>query len=310
MTTTSSQRLSRMLALVPWLQARPGITLAECADHFKVTVDELEADLWTIVMCGVPGYGPDQLVDIQFWDDGRVIVIDALTLDQPLRLTPDESLAVLLGLRLLAQVPGITERDAIVTAAAKLEALGSSLPEAITVVVPVNEAIRTALDEALTTGQGLEIEYAAATGDAVTRRVIHPSRVHTADSVGYLDAWCTLAGAQRTFRIDRILHADIIPAPSYDTLSSPSMPHEGQATATRTTWRLEPSARWITDVISGVEVESRLEDGSLVVAVPVRDLRWAASFVLSQGGKVTVLSPEDLVEMVSDAASAALGSYS
>ena len=46
-----------------------GVTIAECAEHFGVTEEQLQEDLWQLVVCGLPGYGPDQLVDIQFWDD-------------------------------------------------------------------------------------------------------------------------------------------------------------------------------------------------------------------------------------------------
>jgi predicted DNA-binding transcriptional regulator YafY len=71
---SAADRLSRLLALVPWLIAHDGVTIAECADHFGVTPEQLEVDLWLLVVCGLPGYGPDQLVDIDFWDDGRIHV--------------------------------------------------------------------------------------------------------------------------------------------------------------------------------------------------------------------------------------------
>jgi proteasome accessory factor C len=96
-----------MLSLVPWLTSHDGVTIDDAARHFDVSPEQLEKDLWLLIVCGLPGYGPDQLVDIDFWDDGRIHVIDPQTLDRPLRLGADEATSLLLGLRLLEQVPGV-----------------------------------------------------------------------------------------------------------------------------------------------------------------------------------------------------------
>ena len=92
---SAQARLTRLLALVPWLVAHDGVTIRECAAHFGVTEEVLQEDLWQLVVCGLPGYGPDQLVDIQFWDDddavrgdGVIRVVDPQTLDRPMRLEP------------------------------------------------------------------------------------------------------------------------------------------------------------------------------------------------------------------------------
>jgi proteasome accessory factor C len=106
MSETSTERLARLLALVPWLRANDGITIEQAAEHFGVSADQLTTDLWQLIVCGIPGYGPDQLVDIQFWDDDRIHVIDAIALDRPLRLTGEEVAALHVALRVLAQVPG------------------------------------------------------------------------------------------------------------------------------------------------------------------------------------------------------------
>ena len=119
------ERLSRLLALVPWLSAHDGVTVSEAASHFGVTTEELVDDLNLLICSGLPGYGPEHLVDIQFWDeDEEIHVLDPQTLTAPMRLTPDEVTALLVGLRVLAQVPGDHDRDALVTATAKLERAG------------------------------------------------------------------------------------------------------------------------------------------------------------------------------------------
>jgi len=87
---TAATRLSRLLALVPWLSAHDGVTIDEAAAHFDVTPEQLQNDLWLLICTGRPGHMHGDLVDIQFWDeDGRITVVDAQTLDRPLRLSPD-----------------------------------------------------------------------------------------------------------------------------------------------------------------------------------------------------------------------------
>ena len=64
---------------------------------------------------------PDDLIDAE-WDDGHVYLRNADTIARPLRLGVDEALALLVGLRALAEVPGLHDRDALERTLAKLEA--------------------------------------------------------------------------------------------------------------------------------------------------------------------------------------------
>ncbi|MDP2013172.1 MAG: WYL domain-containing protein, partial [Actinomycetota bacterium] len=122
----SGSRLSRLMTMVPWLVAHDGVSIKEAAEHFGISVEQCEKDLWLLVVCGLPGHGPDQLVDIQFWDDGRIHVIDPQTLDRPLRLSGDEIMSLLVALRLLLQVPGTHDRATLHKLISRLEvALGA-----------------------------------------------------------------------------------------------------------------------------------------------------------------------------------------
>ncbi len=211
MSENAGDRLTRLLALVPWLLAHDGVTVAECAANFGVSAEQLERDLWLLVVCGVPGYGPDQLVDIQFWDDGVIHVLDPQTLGRPLHLTHEEAVTLLVALRMLAQLPGIEDHDAIVTAAAKIERVASEGASArfVTVQVSVPAEVTQAVDEALAQGRDLHLVYAAATRDEVTERTVHPERLLVVDGIGYLEAFCTSAEARRTFRLDRVITARV-----------------------------------------------------------------------------------------------------
>lgn len=313
MSESAGTRLARLLALVPWLLAHDGVTIHETAQHFGVTEAELERDLWLLVVSGLPGHGPDQLVDIDFWDDGVIHVIDPQTLDRPLRLTPEEAMTLLITLRTLAQVPGIEDRLALHSAMAKIEtALGApqddaSLPE---VDLGMPSDIGQMIDGALLSHGGLEITYRSGTRDDVTHRLIAPLQVDVVDGIAYLEAWCSLAEGVRTFRLDRIISA----APA----ERPSAPQERIENLASTRSRrptesaliaVEPTDRWIADVHAGSTTEGTDADGRTLVRLPLHSREWAVGLVLGLGGAAQVVSPPDLVTAVADRAVLAAAAY-
>lgn len=301
---TAPTRLARLLALVPWLSANDGISLVAAAEHFGVTVEQLEQDLWLLIVCGLPGYGPADLVDIQFWDDGRIHVLDAQTLRRPLRLTANEATALLLGLRVLQQVPGSVPTDALDRAAAKLEgAIEARAVDAHVVVAPVDAGVARAIEESLVDGRALELTYAAATRDEVSERIVQPLRMVSVDGISSLIAYCSMAEGIRTFRVDRIVRA--VPAAA---LEVPQPEVRAASVPGTATVRLEPSARWIADAYEAT-VLAQAPDGSMEVSLSVHDVQWLARVVLAAGPGARVVAPPDAVAAVRDAALGALSAY-
>src|SRR4051812_25987767 len=89
--TSTPDRVTRLLALVPYLTARPdGVRVAEAARDFGVGERQLRSDLELLWMCGLPGYGPGDLIDMSFEGD-RVRVTFTAGMGRPLRLTTDEA---------------------------------------------------------------------------------------------------------------------------------------------------------------------------------------------------------------------------
>ena len=119
-TETATARLSRLLTMVPWLVNRQGIDVQQAADDLGVSIDQLEADLNLLFLCGY-GQMPDELIEAD-WEGGRVFVGNADSIARPLRLAVDEAVTLIVGLRALREVPGLGERDAVDRALAKLEA--------------------------------------------------------------------------------------------------------------------------------------------------------------------------------------------
>jgi proteasome accessory factor C len=301
------ERLSRLLALVPWLSAHDGVTVSEAATHFGVTTEELVDDLNLLICSGLPGYGPEHLVDIQFWDeDEEIHVLDPQTLTAPMRLTPDEVTALLVGLRVLAQVPGDHDRDALVTATAKLERAGGGALAADLVDMRIASGDHAAevLDEAIAQGLSVQMTYAGITREDVTERTITPMRVLVGQGYTYVEAWCDLAEAVRTFRLDRII-ACSLGGPSAPPLVG--APEDEPAAQTRVELRLNPSASWLVEA-HGAKLLGDT-DGFRSVELMVSDLEWAARLVLSLGGQARAVSPATLVDRVVTLARESLSGY-
>ena len=72
--TGERERLPRLLALVPYLQAHDGIAIEQAAADFDISEDQLRRDLQLLWMCGLPGHGPGDLIDLSF--DGETVSVD------------------------------------------------------------------------------------------------------------------------------------------------------------------------------------------------------------------------------------------
>src|SRR5918997_3305278 len=58
------KRLTRILLLIPYLLKNPGSTTGELAERFGVPVETVVEDLQLVYVCGLPGYGPGDLIDV------------------------------------------------------------------------------------------------------------------------------------------------------------------------------------------------------------------------------------------------------
>jgi proteasome accessory factor C len=308
----SADRLGRLLNLVPYLLARPGIEVAQAAADLGVSERQLREDLELLWVCGLPGYGPGDLIDMAFDGDRVTITYDA-GIDRPLRLTPDEALALVVALRMLAETPGMANRDAIERALAKIENAAGDLADApVAVRMPGNSDRLDTLRGAVERGRALRITYYTATRDETSDRVIDPIRLLMVEGRAYVEAWCRRAEAVRMFRADRIdglveLDEPAAPPPQvrlHDVREGIFTPGPELPLARL---RVGRGARWITEYYPCEEV--RRDGEEWLVALRVTDLAWAQRFVLGLGPDATVVSPPELVESVRAAASAALDAY-
>ena len=204
---TATARLARLLTMVPWLVNRQGIDLQEAADDLGVSVEQLEADLNLLFLCGY-GQMPDELIEAD-WEEGRVFVGNADTIARPLRLGVDEAVTLIVGLRALREVPGLGDRDAVERALAKLEdAAGAAAAPARRVRAEVADGaspeVLARARQAIADHRRVHLRYLVPGRDETTERDVDPMRVVGMDGRWYLEGWCHRAEDTRMFRIDRV----------------------------------------------------------------------------------------------------------
>ena len=306
-------RLARLLNLVPYLLSRPGIPVAEAANDLAVSDRQLREDLALLWVCGLPGYGPGDLIDMALDGDRVTITYDA-GIDRPLRLTPDEALALVVALRMLAETPGIGNRDAIERALAKIESSAGELGGApVAVRLPGNAGRLAEIRAAVERGRALRITYYTASRDSTGERVVDPVRVFLVDGRGYLEAWCRRAEAVRLFRVDRIDALTELDEPAalparlrlHDLTDGVFRPTPDLPLVTL---RVGRGGRWITEYYP-CESVTDTDGEDWLVSLRVTDLSWGLRLVLGLGPEVTVLAPPELVEEVRAHAAAALDGY-
>jgi proteasome accessory factor C len=316
--TGTTDRMTRLLALVPYLTARPeGVRVAEAARDFGVTERQLHSDLELLWMCGLPGYGPGDLIDLSFEGD-RVRVTFTAGMVRPLRLTTDEAVALVVALRTLLELPGLAERDAVSRALAKVSAAAGHAGDRVTPVavsVDAREEALAVVRDGLERTRALHLHYYVPTRDERTERTVDPMRLLLVDGKWYLEAWCRRAEGVRLFRLDRVDDVVVLDEPA----APPPQAHERDVDhgvyqpdpdSPAVRLRLSRSARWVADYYP-VDSVAAVDDppGGLAVTVRTQDLAWARRLVASLGGEASVDEPADLAAEVAADARAALARY-
>jgi proteasome accessory factor C len=316
------EQVTRLLALVPYLQRGEGVPLRRVATDFGVRPEQIRDDLRVLWMCGLPGLGPGDLMDIDFEafeedPDGLVRIDNAEYLSRPLRLGSSEASALIIALRALRAGSPAASREVVDRVLVKLEdATASSTPtvlEAHLTRAHADEAAtRPVLERAVATDRQVRLSYFVPSRDETTERVVDPLAVLQREGHGYLDAWCHLAGARRTFRLDRIDAVEVLEEPR----TRPDEPprelgkelFEGSPDDLEAVLRLGRSARWVAGYYP---VESVVEGPGDTLDVTLRagDPRWLVRLVLGLAPDVTVLSPAEIADEVTTRARSALALY-
>lgn len=310
----SLDQLPRLLALVPYLLARPGISFAAAAADFGITEERLRKDLDLVWMCGLPGHSPGDLIDVEFEGD-TITLFEPQGVTRPLRLSADEALALVVALRALIQTPGLVETDAVLRALAKVEqAAGTAARPAGRVEVALErpDQVLGTVRDALERARRLHLSYHVPARDQTTERDVDPVRLLVVDGRSYLEGWCRSAQDVRLFRLDRVVEATVLDLPAEPPeLPDRDLEHglfQPSAEDLRVRMVLQPGAHWVADYHPCESVEE-LGDGALGVVLRTPDYGWVRRLALRLGGAGRVVDPPELAAQIRTDAAAALAAY-
>jgi predicted DNA-binding transcriptional regulator YafY len=298
-------RAARLVSLVSYLRGRGFVALTALAERFGVSPEEIHRDLyllWTDV--GRSSAGGD-LLDFSWSDDeSEVALMDSQGLDQPVRLAAVEAITLIAALRSLEEVGGLSEASAAASARGKLEeALGPA--NVIEFRLPQGGAGLETVREAISRGRRLSFKYVNQAGQ-VSQRQADPLEVFSAGDHWLVAAWDLAAGAERHFRVDRIVAPEI--------LAEASGPHPHRAERSGWSGRaglvvdavFAPSQRWRAEELEALAPPLPLEGGTLQVKLGVVNPDWIVAIALGGGGDIEVLSPPEVRGRIAQAAGAAL----
>lgn len=285
-------RISRILALIPYVLDRSTVDVDDVMDRFGYTRDQLTKDLNTIFVCGLPGYGPGDLMEA-YMDEDEVVIDAADFFGKAPRLTPAEALGLLAaGMTVIGSGEASPELESAVRKLTK-----AVMPDAdTTLTVDVIDESKSVgvIREAAANAKVVHITYRSVAKEETTERDIEPWSVFAALGRWYVLGHCRLVEDQRTFRIDRIKELVVtdelferpkkVPEPGVGYV-----PREGDVACVI---ELNPAARWVleyypVEVLSERKNATRIRFSSPDTEVPARLLlRLGTDARLIEGDEV------------------------
>jgi proteasome accessory factor C len=207
----ATDRAAIMLQLVPYLIGKGEVSLAEAAAEFDVTPDQMRQMVEKLTVIGLPGDAgfwqmPNELFDIN-WDlleeQDLIVITNWVGLERSPKLTAREAAALLAGLQLARTIPGVGDTELFAGLLAKLSRGSSAAPADVIVASEPVDEVRSAVADALRRRVAVSFTYKAPDA-APTTRTVDPVKVQIANGQWYLQGWCHLRLAMRTFHLDRV----------------------------------------------------------------------------------------------------------
>jgi proteasome accessory factor C len=307
---SADQRFKRLLQLVPYVLERPGVEVDEVCERFDISRTLLIADLNLLFVCGLPGYGPGDLIEA-YIDGGRVIIRTAEYFKRPPRLTAEEGLLLYAGARAL-EAAGVAN-DALDRAMKRLEeALGPEVLERVRIGVD-NAGDLGRLRQALETHRRVHLKYYAHSKDEVTERDVDPWALFVSAGFWYLVGWCHRVNDERVFRVDRILESkvleEVVEAPSdLDLTKYESLYVQGPG-AVPVVLDVSPDvASWVAEYYP-LDSQEPQKDGWIRLRLTAGGMAWLERLLLRLGAQARVVEPASLKAAVKDLACRVLKRY-
>ncbi len=314
MNESALDRTARALDLIPFVLENPGLSIEELAQEFATSPKEITKDLNLLFVCGLPGYTPLELIDLSF-ESGSVSVIEPQSLDRPRKLNRREVISLILGLEGLATLRAegdqlrfeiLRLRDSLITTIETANLQIATHEE----FLPPSPFLQV-IEEAISGRTVLDLEYLSGNRDERSERRVTPAQLYTENGFIYLIGYCFKSGADRTFRLDRIVKC----ARSSEPISAPNTPPNDSQPGTYKALAEEPileiahrAKNFLEENAAVLTILSTSPDFTLA-QISILDPEWLIRSALGLGGAVSVRSPATLKSQIRDRAQETLDRY-
>ncbi|GAA2992120.1 proteasome accessory factor C [Microbacterium terrae] len=311
----ATDRAALLLQLVPYLIGKGEVSLAEAAADFDVTPAQMRSMVEKLTVIGLPGDGgywqmSNDLFDID-WEllDGQdlIAITNTVGLERAPRLTAREAAALLAGLQVARAIPGVGGTDLFTGLLAKLARGASGVPADVIVAPEPVDEVRGAVAEALRDAVAVSFTYKAPDA-AATTRTVDPVKVLIASDQWYLQGWCHLRQAMRTFHLDRV--SDLVLTDIPATHGQDPAPQWFQSDAGEIVTRIrfpESVAPLLGDYLDRAALDT--VDGVTTATMRVADEASLRRLAARRGGAVEILEPAGARQAAADWAEAGLALY-
>ncbi len=301
----ATDRLRRLLAVIPWVVDRGGASLSEISSYFDYPAEQLVTDLEEVLfMVGVHPFTPDCLVDV-FISDGFVEISYADWFRKPLHLSPEEMFRLIVAGKSVSEYLGTDELGSLERGLMKLAAAsGSAVEDAVEVNLGIQDrGVLEIFKEAQRENRRLRIKYYSYGKNEENSREIDIYRLFADKGHWYAEAYCHKAEGLRIFRLDRVRqveNTDEVYIPndelleSFGSIKEIFSPKEG--TVPSVVLLLPEEEKWVIDEYPHYAAVQE-ENGDWKVEFPVASPAWLARLLLRLGPNVQLVkAPESLGE--------------
>lgn len=328
-------QFAQSLNVLTWFHSHPHGTFMQASSQLGLSVPQIKHELRQLSYCGLPGYLPGSLVEINV-DKTTASVEFTAGLDRPLTLTSMEAGVLLFNLEALRNTVDPSYHDAIDDVARILRSLlresrkyqvkhkdRSSVASDRSTLNdrPLTQAeqehdeqgaLLASLREAVTQRRLIYADYHSLHSDSVTQRTWIPDHIALINGAPYL--WGREGEReQRIYAIDRMRNITFSPENSAPEAQHPEIdgedPFSFEMTSEWVTLELHKNLAWILEYYPMWLVEEQPKNSYLAVTMPNTGA-WLERFCVAYAEGINVIEPLDLANRVRERAKAGLQAYS
>jgi predicted DNA-binding transcriptional regulator YafY len=290
-------RIDRLFAILLQLQTRERLRAEDLAAAFGISKRTVYRDMAALTEMGVPV--------VSLPGEGYELMPGYFL--PPLVLTADEASAVLLGTQMLIHqangrlIPAAEQARTKIAHAlpARTQRQVDQLTAVIrfyreTAAFDLDDARLVELQQAALDHHVVALSYFGPMRDDLTTRDVEPEALAFANGAWYLNAYCRLRQAPRTFRLDRIER--------YRVTAEPFVPRRVERTEPPTLTvriRFTPvAARWARERQHFAFVGETAAGDDVIMTYAVTNLRQIMPWLLGWGSAAEPLEPPELREQL------------